>query len=69
MNTPGVAAGNWSWRYKADELTDTIADELKTLSILFGRHEEPVVEEIMTDSIDVTENETVSPEKEVIADA
>ena len=38
MNTPGVAAGNWSWRYPADALTDDIAEELKTLSILFGRH-------------------------------
>lgn len=38
MNTPGVASGNWSWRYKADSLTPALARELKELSILYGRY-------------------------------
>ena len=67
MNTPGVAAGNWSYRYLADELTDDIAEELKTLSILFGRHEEPVVESDEDDVIEVVDN--ADAEKEVTVDA
>ncbi|MGN1266951.1 MAG: 4-alpha-glucanotransferase [Dorea sp.] len=38
MNTPGVASGNWGWRYKEDDLTSEIADKLKELTILYGRH-------------------------------
>ena len=38
MNTPGVAAGNWNWRYKAADLTDSLAEELKELSVLYGRY-------------------------------
>ena len=37
MNTPGVASGNWNWRYKASALTDSLASELKELSVLYGR--------------------------------
>ena len=54
MNTPGLASGNWGWRYLADELTDDIAEELKTLTILFGRHEEPVVDEETTNTEDTS---------------
>lgn len=39
MNTPGRAAGNWSWRYKKEALTPSLARELKELSILYGRCE------------------------------
>ncbi len=38
MNTPGVAAGNWNWRYKKMALTASLAEELKELTILYGRY-------------------------------
>lgn len=38
MNTPGVAAGNWGWRYKKGALTSSLANDLKELSILYGRY-------------------------------
>ncbi len=38
MNIPGVAAGNWSWRCKDTALTPSLAEELKELSILYGRY-------------------------------
>ena len=37
MNTPGKAAGNWSWRYKKGALTEELAEEVKDLTILYGR--------------------------------
>jgi 4-alpha-glucanotransferase len=37
MNTPGKAEGNWSWRYKKEDLTAELAKELKALSLLYGR--------------------------------
>ena len=75
MNTPGVAAGNWSYRYLAEELKDELAEELKELSILFGRHEEPVEEKTSetpenTDIDTETETaDTATDKKEVSADA
>lgn len=44
MNTPGKASGNWSWRYKSDDLTSEIAKRLKELTILYGRKEVKVKE-------------------------
>lgn len=38
MNIPGIAAGNWSWRYKKADLTSSLAGELKELTILYGRY-------------------------------
>ena len=38
MNTPGVAAGNWSWRYKKSDLNDGLADYIKSLCHLYGRY-------------------------------
>ena len=38
MNTPGIAAGNWAWRFKKDDLNDGTADYLKELSQLYGRY-------------------------------
>lgn len=38
MNTPGVAAGNWSWRYKKDALLPSLAKELKNMTVLYGRY-------------------------------
>ncbi|HEY8411575.1 MAG TPA: 4-alpha-glucanotransferase, partial [Pyrinomonadaceae bacterium] len=37
MNLPNSTEGNWSWRYRADTLTDTIADRLKQLTTVYGR--------------------------------
>lgn len=39
MNTPGVASGNWSWRYTKTSLTPELGEKLKELSILYGRCE------------------------------
>jgi len=38
MNTPGVAAGNWAWRYTKDALHNGTAEHLMTLSRLYGRY-------------------------------
>lgn len=38
MNTPGVPAGNWNWRYKIGSLSDTLAVNLRELSHLYGRY-------------------------------
>nr|VFJ52613.1 MAG: 4-alpha-glucanotransferase [Candidatus Kentron sp. FW] len=37
MNTPGVAKGNWRWRFSWDELPDGMAKELRGLVALYGR--------------------------------
>ena len=37
MNTPGVASGNWSWRFRWDEVPDWVAGQLKELATLYGR--------------------------------
>lgn len=38
MNTPGVAAGNWNWRFLPGALTKKLAKKLKKLSQLYGRY-------------------------------
>ncbi len=37
MNTPSTLGGNWMWRMRADQLDDTIADELRALAELYSR--------------------------------
>jgi len=37
MNTPGVASGNWAWRYESRMLNDGTAAQLKETCLLFGR--------------------------------
>lgn len=37
MNLPNSTSGNWSWRFKAGELTNEIQARLRELSELFGR--------------------------------
>jgi 4-alpha-glucanotransferase len=37
MNTPGRAAGNWSWRYLPGMLSPQITERLRTLTDLYGR--------------------------------
>jgi 4-alpha-glucanotransferase len=41
MNTPGVAEGNWAWRFREGELTRGIADHLATLVRASGRAPDP----------------------------
>jgi len=37
MNTPGQAAGNWSWRVTWDEVPPWLADQLRDLARVYGR--------------------------------
>jgi 4-alpha-glucanotransferase len=37
MNMPGVADGNWTWRYHPDQLSDQVAGRLGELTNLFNR--------------------------------
>jgi len=37
MNRPGLATGNWEWRFLKSELTHELADRLGTLSRIYGR--------------------------------
>ncbi len=37
MNTPGVAAGNWQWRYQDHMLNDHFGNKLKYVTDLYGR--------------------------------
>ncbi len=39
MNTPGVAAGNWSWRFSFDEIEPWMVETLKDVSLVYGRIE------------------------------
>ncbi|WP_054693145.1 4-alpha-glucanotransferase [Geotalea toluenoxydans] len=37
MNVPGVAGGNWSWRFSAEMLDNGVAKRLKALTEMYGR--------------------------------
>ncbi|MEO0867576.1 MAG: 4-alpha-glucanotransferase [Cyanobacteria bacterium J06642_11] len=37
MNTPGLAEGNWEWRFTENMLTPTLQTQLTTLTELYGR--------------------------------
>ncbi len=37
MNVPGIAKGNWGWRLKDGALTHEIAQELRSISMEYGR--------------------------------
>jgi 4-alpha-glucanotransferase len=37
MNTPGVTMGNWSWRYRREQLSDVVMGRLHHLTRLYGR--------------------------------
>ena len=37
MNLPATTSGNWSWRYRADALTDDTRARLRHLTALYGR--------------------------------
>jgi 4-alpha-glucanotransferase len=38
MNTPSVAEGNWSWRYRQEALTGEYSERLRDLVNFFGRN-------------------------------
>jgi 4-alpha-glucanotransferase len=37
MNVPGVAQGNWGWRFRAEQLTEARLQELRELTEAAGR--------------------------------
>ncbi len=37
MNTPSTVGENWKWRVNASELTDSLADEIRSMTEIFGR--------------------------------
>lgn len=37
MNCPGVADGNWAWRYQKEALSDSLAEALCSVTRLYGR--------------------------------
>ena len=39
FNTPGVAAGNWSWRFSFDDIEPWMVETLKDISLVYGRVE------------------------------
>ena len=43
MNTPGTGQGNWTWRYRQEQLNEGTAAYLKELSTLYGRNPAPAV--------------------------
>ena len=42
MNTPGTAAGNWSWRFTEGALREELADALREDTVLYGRYHLPI---------------------------
>jgi 4-alpha-glucanotransferase len=44
MNMPGVATGNWAWRYQEEALTEELRQRLNTLTHRFGRAPQPLPE-------------------------
>jgi 4-alpha-glucanotransferase len=38
MNQPGVALGNWSWRYQPGQLTQELADQYAGVIKRYGRN-------------------------------
>ena len=37
MNLPGRPSGNWSWRFKADQLNEAVLERLAVLTELYSR--------------------------------
>jgi 4-alpha-glucanotransferase len=37
MNRPGIPAGNWRWRYRAEMLTESLLDRLGDFTELYER--------------------------------
>jgi len=43
MNLPNSTAGNWSWRFRSEALTEEIASRLKELTTLYDRDQASIV--------------------------
>ncbi|MFP4058634.1 MAG: 4-alpha-glucanotransferase [Candidatus Brocadiia bacterium] len=39
MNAPGEPRGNWSWRFRPDDLRPELAEKLRDLAVTYGRKE------------------------------
>ena len=39
MNTPGLAEGNWGWRYRAEALTSEYSNRLRDMVMIYGRYQ------------------------------
>jgi 4-alpha-glucanotransferase len=37
MNTPGLAEGNWGWRYRSEVLTEELCDRFRDLTRFANR--------------------------------
>jgi len=44
MNVPGVGDGNWEWRLRQGQLTEHLAEELKNVTLFYGRDEKSKIE-------------------------
>ena len=49
MNVPGRAEGNWSWRFRANALTEAHIDRLRDMTDTYGRIARHEVESIKLD--------------------
>jgi 4-alpha-glucanotransferase len=45
MNFPGVAEGNWEWRYETSVLTESLQIQLKNLTEICGRSNSAIIDE------------------------
>jgi 4-alpha-glucanotransferase len=45
MNRPGIAFGNWKWRYLSHQLHDGLARGLRELASAYGRLDRPAIEQ------------------------
>jgi 4-alpha-glucanotransferase len=39
MNTPGVAEGNWKWRFRPEQFRDGVIDRLAEMTVRYRRAE------------------------------
>ncbi|MCC6674827.1 MAG: 4-alpha-glucanotransferase, partial [Thermomicrobiales bacterium] len=60
MNRPGVAFGNWKWRYQSHQLHDGLARGLRELSGVYGRLSRPPLEQ-RYDPFDYSAPDTAHP--------
>ena len=37
INTPSTLGGNWVWRMDKDALTDELVEQMKQMTVLYGR--------------------------------
>ena len=60
MNVPGVAKGNWGYRYQAEDLTDGLAKYLLSITKLYGRYQAPKKETEEAEKAETQKTETTS---------